>query len=265
MTDYVTTYFTWHRFFAIQIWILVLLLLYTFITDLNMLFGDGELYRILFTWRSTDLNLMRRQRIRTLTKLSHLIAAHTPARQVARPGSAGACGDAHAAPRVGDAGGTRVPRAERARAGHFVMTCNETRAVVWEWTTDWYAARHPAAADKPCCVPANPLGAPINASYDPHQPAIPIPRKVVKGGSFLCAPSYCRRYRPAARQPQMIDSAMSHIGFRCIAIGQIVAGCGCVLRQRLRMAASCRSADSEIRSATGRRFRRVPRRSAGRE
>ncbi len=84
---------------------------------------------------------------------------------------------------------------------------------VWEWTTDWYAARHPAAADKPCCVPANRRGAPINASYDP---ASPFPRKVVKGGSFLCAPSYCRRYRPAARQAQMIDSAMSHIGFRCI-------------------------------------------------
>ena len=91
---------------------------------------------------------------------------------------------------------------------------------VWEWTTDWYAARHPAASDKPCCVPANPRGAPIEASYDPHQPASPIPRKVVKGGSFLCAPSYCRRYRPAARQPQMIDSAMSHIGFRCVVRGE---------------------------------------------
>jgi formylglycine-generating enzyme required for sulfatase activity len=87
---------------------------------------------------------------------------------------------------------------------------------VWEWTTDWYAARHPAAADKPCCVPANPRGAPIENSYDPHQPSSSMPRKVVKGGSFLCAPSYCRRYRPAARQPQMIDSAMSHIGFRCV-------------------------------------------------
>ena len=87
---------------------------------------------------------------------------------------------------------------------------------VWEWTTDWYAATHPEAADKPCCVPTNPRGGPMEASYDPHQPAIPIPRKVVKGGSFICAPAYCQRYRPAARQPQMIDSAMSHIGFRCI-------------------------------------------------
>jgi len=87
---------------------------------------------------------------------------------------------------------------------------------VWEWTIDWYTARHPEAADKPCCVTSNPRGGPIEASYDPHQPAIRIPRKVVKGGSYLCAPSYCRRYRPAARQPQMVDSAMSHIGFRCV-------------------------------------------------
>jgi formylglycine-generating enzyme len=87
---------------------------------------------------------------------------------------------------------------------------------VWEWTSDWYAARHPEEAGKPCCVPLNPRGPARDGSYDTAQPAIRIPRKVVKGGSFLCAPSYCHRYRPAARQPQMADSAMSHIGFRCI-------------------------------------------------
>ncbi|MET1026209.1 MAG: formylglycine-generating enzyme family protein [Dongiaceae bacterium] len=87
---------------------------------------------------------------------------------------------------------------------------------VWEWTSDWYVAHHAEDADKPCCIPLNPRGAALEQSYDPHQPRIRIPRKVVKGGSFLCAPSYCLRYRPAARQPQMIDSAMSHIGFRCI-------------------------------------------------
>jgi len=75
--EYMVTHFTWHRFMAIQIWILVLFLIYTFITELNTLFGDGELYRILFTWRSTDLKLTRRQRIRTLTKLSRLTEAHT--------------------------------------------------------------------------------------------------------------------------------------------------------------------------------------------
>jgi formylglycine-generating enzyme required for sulfatase activity len=87
---------------------------------------------------------------------------------------------------------------------------------VWQWTSNWYSTRHPEEAAKSCCVPANPRGGPIEASFDPHQPRIRIPRKAVKGGFFLCAPSYCRRYRPAARQPQMIDSAMSHIGFRCI-------------------------------------------------
>jgi sulfatase modifying factor 1 len=87
---------------------------------------------------------------------------------------------------------------------------------VWEWTSDWYVGHHTEDAAKPCCIPANPRGVAQEQSYDPNQPRIRIPRKVVKGGSFLCAPSYCLRYRPAARQPQMIDSAMSHIGFRCI-------------------------------------------------
>ncbi len=69
---------------------------------------------------------------------------------------------------------------------------------VWEWTTDWY-------------------GGSEEASRDPGQPQFSVPRRVVKGGSFLCADSYCRRYRPAARRPQMIDTGMSHIGFRCAA------------------------------------------------
>lgn len=53
-------------------------------------------------------------------------------------------------------------------------------------------------------------------SFDPHAPALQIPRWVIKGGSHLCAPECCRRYRPAARQPQAIDSSTSHIGFRCV-------------------------------------------------
>ncbi len=68
---------------------------------------------------------------------------------------------------------------------------------VWEWTADWY-------------------GGDERASLDPAQPQVTIPRKVLKGGSFLCADSYCLRYRPAARRPQMIDTGMSHIGFRCV-------------------------------------------------
>jgi formylglycine-generating enzyme len=87
---------------------------------------------------------------------------------------------------------------------------------VWEWTTDWYSARRPDPAGSPCCVPSNPRGGSPCASLDPAQPQFKIPRKVIKGGSFLCADSYCRRYRPAARRPQMIDTGMSHIGFRCI-------------------------------------------------
>lgn len=86
---------------------------------------------------------------------------------------------------------------------------------VWEWTDDWYAASLGTAAS-PCCVPHNPRGDDEQASFDPNQPAILIPRKVLKGGSHLCAPNYCLRYRPAARQPQMIDTGMSHLGFRCI-------------------------------------------------
>jgi formylglycine-generating enzyme required for sulfatase activity len=87
---------------------------------------------------------------------------------------------------------------------------------VWEWTADWYAARHEADAAKPCCVPSNPRGGGREASYDPCQPGIRIPRKVLKGGSHLCAPNYCRRYRPAARHAQPVDTSTCHIGFRCV-------------------------------------------------
>jgi formylglycine-generating enzyme len=91
---------------------------------------------------------------------------------------------------------------------------------VWEWTTDWYSSSHPTATtDAPCCVPQSRRGATMEDSFDPAQPNVQIPRRVVKGGSFLCAPSYCRRYRPAARHAQMIDSGMSHIGFRCVQRG----------------------------------------------
>jgi len=87
---------------------------------------------------------------------------------------------------------------------------------VWEWTTDWYGDHHPPDADKPCCVPTNPRGPVIEASYDPAQPQFRVPRRVIKGGSFLCADEYCQRYRPAARRPQIAYTGMSHIGFRTI-------------------------------------------------
>jgi sulfatase modifying factor 1 len=87
---------------------------------------------------------------------------------------------------------------------------------VWEWTTDWHAPKHEAEALKSCCIPENPRGGREEDSYDPCQPQIRIPRKVLKGGSHLCAPSYCRRYRPAARHAQPVDTSTSHVGFRCV-------------------------------------------------
>ncbi len=85
---------------------------------------------------------------------------------------------------------------------------------VWDWTSDWYSG-HDQRGDS-CCVPADPRGGTMQGSFDPGQPQFRIPRKVVKGGSFLCADTYCLRYRPAARRPQMVDTGMSHIGFRCV-------------------------------------------------
>jgi formylglycine-generating enzyme required for sulfatase activity len=87
---------------------------------------------------------------------------------------------------------------------------------VWEWTTDWYVPKHPTEQIKACCIPRNPRGPDEHESHDPNQPEIRIPRKVLKGGSHLCAPNYCRRYRPAARYPEPVDTSTSHVGFRCI-------------------------------------------------
>jgi len=91
---------------------------------------------------------------------------------------------------------------------------------VWEWTTDWYSASHEADAQEACCVPHNPRGGREEDSYDPCQPDIRIPRKVLKGGSHLCAPNYCRRYRPAARHAEPVDTSTSHVGFRCVIRGR---------------------------------------------
>ncbi len=85
---------------------------------------------------------------------------------------------------------------------------------VWEWTTDWYQEQ--PVAMHACCASAKPHDDARERSYDPQQPGIRIPRKVLKGGSFLCAPNYCRRYRPAARIPQQVDTGTCHQGFRCV-------------------------------------------------
>jgi formylglycine-generating enzyme required for sulfatase activity len=83
---------------------------------------------------------------------------------------------------------------------------------VWEWTNDFYQEH---AAVEGCCAPENPRGGSEEGSCDPRV-GIRIPRKVMKGGSHLCAPNYCRRYRPAARMAQAIDTSTSHLGFRCV-------------------------------------------------
>jgi len=84
---------------------------------------------------------------------------------------------------------------------------------VWEWTTDWYAPHHEPAQS--CCGAVDREDA-RERSYDPQTPNAKIPRKVIKGGSFLCAPNYCRRYRPAARMAQAVDTSVCHLGFRLI-------------------------------------------------
>jgi len=89
---------------------------------------------------------------------------------------------------------------------------------VWEWTQDWWSDA-PAKAKqrgKSCCVIDNPRGGHVRRSYDSAQSGPPIGRKVLKGGSHLCAANYCQRYRPAARHPETVDSSTSHIGFRCV-------------------------------------------------
>ncbi len=85
---------------------------------------------------------------------------------------------------------------------------------VWEWTTDWYQEH--GKIQKACCTLDNPRGGDPDQSHDPRTPQVRIPRRVMKGGSYLCAPNYCRRYRPAARMPQPIDTSTCHLGFRCI-------------------------------------------------
>ena len=87
---------------------------------------------------------------------------------------------------------------------------------VWEWTEDYWSGRHPEPSAKACCMPKNPRNLDAESSRDPGQPEIKIARRVIKGGSHLCAPNYCRRYRPAARHAQPEDTSTSHIGFRCV-------------------------------------------------
>ena len=85
---------------------------------------------------------------------------------------------------------------------------------VWEWTTDFF--RRAIRTRRRLLLRAEqPAGQLAGGQLRPQRRR-PHPRKVIKGGSHLCAPSYCLRYRPAARQGEAIDSSTSHIGFRCV-------------------------------------------------
>ena len=88
---------------------------------------------------------------------------------------------------------------------------------VWEWTADHYTSDHAhssknVAPASSCCIPRNP-----RAEFATEALAgEPYARRVIKGGSHLCAPNYCLRYRPAARQGESEESSTCHVGFRCI-------------------------------------------------
>jgi formylglycine-generating enzyme required for sulfatase activity len=86
----------------------------------------------------------------------------------------------------------------------------------WEWTSDYFVAGPAAQAQHACCAPRNPRVTSAEDSLVPGQPGGQIPSRVIKGGSHLCAPNYCLRYRPAARQSEAIDTSTSHLGFRCV-------------------------------------------------
>jgi formylglycine-generating enzyme required for sulfatase activity len=87
---------------------------------------------------------------------------------------------------------------------------------VWEWTNDWFSRDHNKGDPRLSSMQDDPVGGPMEASFDPAQASRPVYCKVIKGGSFLCAPNYSRRCRPAARQAQMINRGQSDVGFRCV-------------------------------------------------
>jgi formylglycine-generating enzyme len=97
---------------------------------------------------------------------------------------------------LGSAGTSPVGAFPANGYGLYDMTGN-----VWEWTCDLFTGSHD---ESPCCGP------PADERF---------PRRVIKGGSHLCAPNYCLRFRPAARQGEAVDTSTGHIGFRCVMRG----------------------------------------------
>lgn len=83
---------------------------------------------------------------------------------------------------------------------------------VWEWVLDWYHPRYYEVSPK-----KNPTGVMKEHSLDPNEPN--VPKKVVRGGSFLCSEKYCTGYRPSARMATEPLASSNHIGFRCVKSG----------------------------------------------
>jgi formylglycine-generating enzyme required for sulfatase activity len=81
---------------------------------------------------------------------------------------------------------------------------------VWEWCSDWYHASYYQTVSNGADNPQGPT-----SSFDPEDPT--VPKKVVRGGSYLCNDSYCSGYRVAARMKSSRDTGLSHTGFRCVA------------------------------------------------
>ncbi len=84
---------------------------------------------------------------------------------------------------------------------------------VWEWTSDWYRpdthVQNKSVSARGCINPAGPA-----KSFDPQEPL--VPKRVTKGGSYLCSEEYCSNYRPSARMATAFDSGQEHLGFRCV-------------------------------------------------
>lgn len=85
----------------------------------------------------------------------------------------------------------------------------DTAGNVWEWCSDWYRADAYAGRKD---ITTNPTGP--DKFWDPNEPL--APKRVTRGGSFLCHVTYCESYRPAARRGTAADTGMSHVGFRCV-------------------------------------------------